>query len=186
MKCLIILAAALAYACSSSSSGNKLEVTPTMTVNVVSGSGTSPLEPLVGQQISFEIAFAAPGIGHDPEGGCPTTIYGEMVADKTATGSTAALVQSNILGILPYWEAVLSVCTPTSGSSFVLRSDNEAGLGLNFTCFDLPPAALGINSDGEPRMDTLTTTGRCTATLYDQLNGRLYGGDGLEMKVVAP
>jgi len=181
----IVLAATLAYACSSSSSGDKLEVTPTMTVTAVSGSGTSPLEPLVGQQISFSISFAAPSIGHDPEGGCPTTVYGEMVADKVATGSSSALVQSGILGILPYWEAVLAVCNPTSGSSFVLRSDNSAGLGVNFTCFDLPPAALGINSDDEPRMDSFMTTGRCTATVYDELNARLYGGDGLEMKVVA-
>jgi len=185
MKRLWILVAALVYACSSSSGGDKLTVTPTMTVTAVSGSGTSPLEPLVGQQISFDVEFVAPGIGHDPEGGCPTTVYGEMVATKTATGSTASLVQSNILGILPYWEAVLAVCNPTSGSSFVLRSDNSAGLGVNFTCFDLPPDALGINGDGQPRMGTFMTTGRCTATVYDQLNGRLYGGDGLEMKVVA-
>jgi len=185
VKRLLFLVAALVYACSSSSGGDKLTVTPTMTVTAVSGSGTSPLEPLVGQQISFEVAFVSPTLGHDPEGGCPTTVYGEMVATKTATGSTAALVQSDILGILPYWEAALEVCNPTSASSFVLRSDNQAGLGLIFTCFDLPPPALGINADGEPRMDTFTTTGRCTATLYDQLNARLYGGDGLEMKVVA-
>ncbi|HET9990230.1 MAG TPA: hypothetical protein VFQ65_16985 [Kofleriaceae bacterium] len=185
MKRWIVFAAALAYACGSSSSG-KLRVTPQMTVTVVSGSGVSPLEPLVGQQIQFDIAFAAPSIGHDPEGDCPTTVYGEMVADKVATGATSALVQSNILGILPEWEAVLSVCNPTSGSSFTLRSDNQAGLGLIFTCFDLPPSALGIDGQGEPRMGSFMTTGRCDATLYDQLNSRLYGGAGLEMNVVVP
>jgi hypothetical protein len=185
MKRFLVVVAALAYACSSSSS-NKLEVTPTMTVTAVSGSGVSPLEVLVGQQISFTVTFVAPSTGHDPEGGCPTTVYGEMVADKVAMGSNAAFVQSNVLAILPYWEAVLSVCNPTSGSSFVLRSDNQMGQAFNGTCFDLPPAALGINSDGEPRMDTFMTTGRCSGTLYDEMNGRLYGGDGLEMNVVAP
>jgi hypothetical protein len=185
MKRCLVLVAALAYACSSSSN-DKLEVTPTMTVTVVSGSGVSPLEPLVGQQISFAVTFAAPSTGHDPEGDCPTTVYGEMVADKVATGSNSPLVQSNVLGILPYWEAVLSVCNPTSGSSFTLRSDNQAGLGLIFTCFDLPPSALGIDSSAEPRMASFMTSGRCDATLYDELNGRLYGGNGLEMNVVAP
>jgi len=185
MKRWIVLAAAFAYACSSSSS-DKLRVTPEMTVTVVSGSGVSPLEPLVGQQLQFDVVFSAPSIGHDPEGDCPTTVYGEMVADKVASGATSALVQSNVLDILPYWEAVLSICNPTSGSSFTLRSDNQAGLGLIFTCFDLPPNALGIDSADEPRMGSFMTTGRCDATLYDELNGRLYGGDGLEMNIVAP
>jgi hypothetical protein len=184
MNRFLVVLSAFALACSSSSS-DKLEVTPTMTVTAVSGSGVSPLEPLVGQQISFEATFVAPSIGHDPEGNCPTTVYGEMIAGKVAAGDTSALVQSGILDMLPYWEAVLSVCNPTSGSSFLLRSDNQAGLAINITCFDLPPSALGINSDGEPRMDTFMTTGRCSATLYDQLNGRLYGGDGISMNVVA-
>jgi hypothetical protein len=186
MKRLLVvgLVGTLAYACSASSS-DRLEITPTMTVTPGSGAGVSPLEALVGQQISVKVTFVAPSVGHDPEGDCPTTVYGEMVADKVATGSNAALVQTGILDMLPYWEAVLSVCTPTSGSSFVLRSDNQAGLAANFTCFDLPPAALGINSDGEPRMDTFMTTGRCSAILYDQLDTRLYAGDGLEMNVVA-
>ena len=184
MKRMLVVIAALAYACSSSSS-NKLEVTSTMTVTAGSGSGVSPLEVQVGQQIAFTVTFVAPTLGHDPEGNCPTTVYGEMVADKVAMGSNAAFVQSNVLAILPYWEAVLSVCNPASGSSFVLRSDNQMGQAINGTCFDLPPAALGINSDGEPRVGTFTTTGRCSATLYDEANARLYGGDGLVMNVVA-
>jgi hypothetical protein len=116
---------------------------------------------------------------------CPTTNDGEMVTSKVATGSTAALVQSNVLDILPYWEAVLNVCTPASGSSITLRSDNQAGLGLSFECFELPPAALGIDGNGDPKWSSIQTTGRCDATLYDQLDARTYGGDGLEMKIVA-
>ena len=184
MKQLLVVTAALAYACSSSSS-DKLEVTSTMTITAGSGSGVSPLEVLVGQQVMFTVTFVAPSVGHDPEGNCPTTVYGELVADKVAMGSNAGFFQSNVLAILPYWEAVLSVCNPTSGSSFVLRSDNQMGQAINGTCFELPPAALGINSDGEPRMATFMTTGRCSATLYDEANARLYGGDGLAMNVIA-
>jgi hypothetical protein len=185
MKRFLVVAAALAYACGSSSS-DKLEVTSTMTVTAGSGSGVSPYEALVGQQISVEVTFVAPSTGHDPEGNCPTTVYGETVADKVATGSNAAPVQSGILDILPYWEAVPAVCNPTSGSSFVLRSDNQMGQAINLTCLDLPPAALGIDADGEPRMSTFMTTGNCSATLYDEANTRLYGGTGISMKVVAP
>jgi len=186
MKRILAISAAWMSACTSSGgNGELVSITPTMTVTAVGGSGTSPLEPLVGQQLSFTITFAAPSIGHDPEHDCPTTVDGEMVASKVATGATASLVQSNVLDILPYWEAVMNVCNPASGSSLTLRSDNQAGLGLNFACFELPPSSLGIDGSGDPKWSSFQTTGRCDATLYDQLDGRTYGGDGLAMKVVA-
>jgi hypothetical protein len=162
-----------------------VSVTPTMTVTAGTGSGTSPLEALVGQQVSFTITFAAPSIGHDRDHDCPTTLDGEMVTSKVATGATASLVQTDVLDILPYWEAELNVCNPASGSSLTLRSDNQAGLGLNFACFELPPSSLAIDGSGDPKWSSFQTTGRCDATLYDQLNARTYGGSGLEMKVVA-
>ncbi|MEO8554139.1 MAG: hypothetical protein ABI678_29390 [Kofleriaceae bacterium] len=185
MKHFLAISAACGYACGNTANGDLVSVTSTMTVTAVSGSGTSPLEPLVGQQLAFTITFAAPSIGHEPANGCPTTDDHETVSSKVATGATAALVQSDVLDILSDWEAVLNVCTPASGSSITLRSDNEAGLGLVFACFDLPPSALGIDGAGEPRWSSFQTTGRCDATLYDQLHGRTYGGSGLEMKIVA-
>src|SRR5512140_299617 len=82
-----------------------LRATATMTVTPVSGTGTSPLEPLVGQVISFEVTFGPAQRGYDPDGGCPTTTYGQLDPHLQAMGPTAAIVQPQILDLLPYWDA---------------------------------------------------------------------------------
>jgi hypothetical protein len=162
-----------------------LRVTSTMTVTPVSGTGTSPLEPLVGQVISFAITFAPADRAYEPQNGCPTTIYGATV-QTSATGSTAALVQSGMLDHLPYWEALISVCMPLSGSSVTLRSDNQAGLGVGFGCHDLLPSLLELDGDGHPSWSTFVENTGCDATIYDQLNGRLYAATDITMQFDAP
>ena len=161
-------------------------MTASMTVTAVSGTGTSPLEPLVGQAISFAITFGAAQRAYEPQNDCATTSYGESMPINGATGSTSALVQSGILDQLPYWEALLSVCDPASGSSVTLRSDNEAGLGVSFGCHDLAPSLLVLDSAGHPTWSTFIETSSCDATIYDQLNGRLYAATGITLRVDAP
>jgi hypothetical protein len=162
-----------------------LRITSTMTVTPVSGTGTSPLEPLVGQVISFSITFGAPDRAYEPQNNCPTTIYGRQSA-TSATGSTATVVQTEMLDHLPYWEALLSVCMPLSGSSVTLRSDNQAGLGVSFGCHDLAPSLLELDGDGHPRWSTFVEMSGCDATIYDQLNGRLYAATDIAMQFDAP
>jgi hypothetical protein len=163
-----------------------LRVTTTMTVELVSGTGVSPLDPLAGQVITFSITFAPAARGYDPVNGCPTTTYGQMAPAKLAAGATAPTVQTEVLDLLPYWEAVISACDPASGSSATLRSDNEAGLGLIFGCHDLAPSLLVLDAQQHAQWSTFVETTNCDATLYDQLHGRLFAGSNMTMQFEAP
>jgi hypothetical protein len=161
-----------------------LRATSTLTVTPQSGAGESPFEALVDQTITVEITFAAANhsFGADVPT-CSESTYEQIEPAKIATGAMPDLVQTQILGALPDWIATLELCTPASGSSVQIRSDNSAGLALTVGCHDLPPNAQGRDGDNHPTWTSVELATNCDATLYDQLRGRLYGGTNVSMRI---
>jgi len=151
-----------------------------MRVAITSGAGPSPLDPLDGQPLAIAVTFDHPASSYDTPAGCRETALDELQPPRVATGATAALVTTNVLDILPEWDVKLDLCEPSSGSTATLHSDNNMGLGLIFGCSGLPPSALASDSAGHPLFTSFTVTS-CSATLYDQANGRLFGGQNMMM-----
>jgi hypothetical protein len=164
-----------------------LRMTSTYTVGVESGSGTSPLEPLVGQAITVEITFVKPNHGYDSSmPTCKDTNFEQLMPARVATGAMPDLVTTQILDMLPDWIATLEVCNPVSGSSTEIRSDNEAGLAMTVGCHQLPTSLETMDDKGNPAWASADITSGCDVTLYDQLNGRLYNGSNVSLRIDSP
>jgi hypothetical protein len=164
-----------------------LRMTSTYTVGVVSGTGTSPLEPLVGQTITVAVTFVKPNHGYEATmPTCKDTNFEQLMPARVATGAMPDLVTAQILDMLPDWIATLEVCNPTSGSSAEIRSDNEAGLAMTVGCHDLPSSLETTDDNGHPAWVNADITSGCDVTLYDQLNGRLYSGSNVTLRIDAP
>ncbi len=164
----------LCSACGTSASGPDLVVSTSFPVTTFVGANPSPLDPLMGQTIAFEVAWPTAMLdnGGDPgPQGCHSTgVFG--ASERSASGATSATVSSEILDPLPDWEAVLQLCT-TGRSSVTLTAVIDR-LNLGMTCFGLPTSALAKDSNGAPVFTSFTAT-MCQATILDVINNRTIG-----------
>ena len=169
----IVLVTACA-ACGSGASGPDLTVSTSFPVTTFVGGNPSPLDPLMGQTIAFQVAWPTAAInsgeGTDPQGCHSTAVIG--ASERLATGATTATVTSEILDPLPDWEAVLQLCTTGRSSVTVTAVIDRLNLGI--TCFGLPPSALAMGSNGAPVFTSFTAT-MCQATILDVSNNRTIG-----------
>jgi hypothetical protein len=170
----IAFSAAAACGGDEGASGPALTASASFTVTSIAGSGTSPLDPLMGQTIDFEIVWQTAasnhGVGDDPAG-CKTTAVGFGTAERTARGATADLVQREILDKLDNWSIGLQLCDASAGRSSVTLDSTIDELNLGFGCFGLPDTAKKNGSDGYPAVTSFTAT-ECSATILDVVNNR--------------
>ena len=177
-----MLLALLVVGCGGDDGGGSLVFTTSFPLTNVSGMGTSPLQPLLGQTISFEVELAAPTITHDTIDNCRTTVHWSAMPPRTASGATASTVQTEILDRLPDWDAKLELCADAASSSVVLHSDNQGGLAVIVGCLSVPAAAQQRDGAGDPVWSSFEAS-MCDATVYDQLNGPLFTSSGFTMTV---
>lgn len=159
-----------------------LTVSASFTIASASGAGTSPLDGLVGQAVTFEVVLTAASTGHEDAAGCKRTTTGSSAPEKTASGATAATVQTGILDHLPDWDAKLELCDTAALSSVSLLSDNQAGLAVTLGCRDLPASALAHDGDGNAAWTAFSAT-TCDGSVYDQLNGRLFTASAITLRI---
>ena len=160
-------------ACGSDPTNPDLTLSTTLTVTEATGNGTSPLEAIVNQPTTFTIDVVAPGIGHDTENTCRWTTLSVAMPTAIASGTNAALVQTEVLDRLPGYDVRLELCDPADLSSASLFADNQAGLGVTIGCKAVPSSAMVKDGHGDP-LWTAFTASSCDASIYDQLRGRLY------------
>jgi hypothetical protein len=164
----------LLAACGGDDAGSEppLRVSTNFEVTNMSGTGPSPLDPLVGQLIAIAVAFPDVTVSRGYEGDtaeCKSTIVESPTAERLAVGPTADLVQTEILDRLPYWDVRIQLCT-TGKSSITLHSE-IAPLNLAFGCFGIPGSAM-IRRDGYPQLTSFIAT-ECSATILDVVNNRV-------------
>jgi hypothetical protein len=162
--------------------GPPLVATTSFTVTTQSGVGTSPLDALYQHPFSIQVVFPslidiARGSMSDTAE-CKSTTVATFPAERTASGESAELVQTEILDMLAYWDLRLQLCT-TGESSVILHSEIPA-LNLAFGCFGIPPGAVQRTADGYPQITSFTAT-RCNATILDVVNNRILGNDNFEV-----
>jgi len=177
MRCLLVFLAAC-----SGSSNSGFVASASFTITEQTGQGPSHLDVLVGQTITMDVSFESPSVGHALIGGCPTTGLGQSHAPTTATGESAAMVQTEILDYLPDWDLRLSVCDVISQSSIELASDNEMNTGFTLGCIGLPESAAVKDADNNPRFTSFTAP-RCTFTILDADTNRVLAARDFSMTV---
>lgn len=174
MRAVVLLGCA---ACAADSpKGPPVTAAASFVVTDFLGNGPSPLDPLRGQTIAVEIAFPQIDYARGDESDTPdciSTLISSFPAERTATGDTAALVQSGILDMLQYWDIKLQLCKQYTGSSITLHSEIDA-LNLSFGCFGIPSSAFVRTSDGYPELTSMTAS-QCSATILDVVNNRALG-----------
>ena len=172
----------LVTACGTSASGPDLTVSTSFRITTFVGANPSPLDPLMGQTVAFQVAWPTAAInsgeGTDPQGCHSTAITG--ASDRVASGATSATVNSEILDPLPDWEAVLQLCTTGRSSVTVTAVIDRLNLGM--TCFGLPTSALAKDSNGAPVFTWFTAT-TCQATILDVINNRTIGNSDFEINL---
>jgi hypothetical protein len=173
----------LVTACGSGASGPDLTISTSFPVTTFVGANPSPLDPLMGQTIAFEVAWPTAGLDSGGDGnpqGCHSTgVFGATErAASGATTATTATVTTEILDPLPDWEAVLQLCT--TGRSSVTVTTVIDRLNLGMTCFGLPPSALAMGSNSTPVFTSFTAT-MCQATILDVINNRTIGNSDFEI-----
>jgi hypothetical protein len=154
------------------SNGPPLTATTSFVVTMMAGNGPSPLDPLVGKTIDMQVVFPDVNTSRGYEGDtpeCKSTLIEWAEAERTASGETAQLVQTELLDRLPYWDVRIQLCT-TGKSSITLHSE-IAPLNLAFGCFGIPGSAM-IRRDGYPQLTSFTAT-ECSATILDVVNNRV-------------
>lgn len=170
MKRLVVLLAACG-----GSSGPPVTATTTFTVSEFTGNNPSPLDPLKDQPISIEVVFPTIDYARGDEtdtADCISTVISSFPADRTASGPTAEIVQTQILDMLAYWDIKLQLCNANGRSSIVLHSEIDS-LNLAFGCYGTPPQAY-VRHGGYPELTTFTAT-QCSATILDVVNNRVLG-----------
>ncbi|HEX5060082.1 MAG TPA: hypothetical protein VFV99_12015 [Kofleriaceae bacterium] len=153
--------------------GPGLTATTSFVVTSVTGAGMSPLDPLAMQTIEMQIVFPDFAVDRGYEGDttdCKSTMLWTFPAERTASGASAQLVQTQILDMLAYWDVRLQLCM-TGKSSILLHSEIDV-LNLAFGCFGIPASAQVRNADGYPEMTSFTAT-ECSATILDVVNNRI-------------
>ena len=157
-----------------------IAVTTTLVIAEQTGMGPSPLDPLLGQSIEFEVTLAAAVVTHETVESCRVTLHTSDMPLETATGANAALVDSDILGRLPAWDLKLALCDPATQSSVTLHADFE-GMAVIAGCLELPASAQVRDDDGEPRWTDFAGAS-CQATVYDESHGRLFTARDVTMR----
>jgi hypothetical protein len=180
VACLVTLAA-----CGGAADEDALRLTTSFVVTEIAGAGTSPLDPLLGQSIDIEIVWPTVEALHgtdDPQG-CKTTVLGFFPEPRTAKGPSAALVQREILDMLPNWDMRLQLCDAGAGSSTIAVFATINELNLAFGCFGVPASAQLRGSDGYPLVTTFTAD-QCNSTILDVVNNRVLMNRSFAMTIV--
>ena len=164
--------------------GPELVVSTSFVLMESSATGPSPLDPINGRTIAFEVVFDHADVAHMAVSGCHDTILTAHLPSTTATGETAPTVTTEILGILPDWDVTLSLCDVPTESSTTLHADNYAGLGVVIGCLDTPASAIQRDGASDPMWSSFTGS-RCDATVYDQLHGDLFNGTNFTITFAA-
>ena len=171
MRCAWIV---VVTACSSTPSGPELAISTSFPITTFVGTNPSPLDPLMGQTIAFQVAWPIAainsGVGADPQGCRSTGLTG--ASERAASGSTSATVTTELLEPLPDWEAVIQLCT--TGRSTITVTAVIDRLNLNMTCFGVPPSALAPDAQGAPVFTSFKAT-MCQAIILDVVNNRTLG-----------
>jgi hypothetical protein len=166
--------------CGGAGEQGEVVASTTMVLGEQTGIGPSPLDPLLGQSIGFDVEVANAVIAHATAEGCRWTVNTTEVPVATATGSNAALVQTEILDRLPAWDVKLALCDVAAQSSVTLHADFE-GMAVIAGCLVVPASAQVRDGAGDPRWTDFTGAS-CQATVYDQLHGRLFTAHDVTMQ----
>ena len=158
-----------------------LSVTTQFVVTEASGTGPSPLDQLAGQAVAVQIDFDSVGAVRSEDGPCKALVLFTTDAIRTARGASAAIVEREILDLLPSWDVRLELCDNPAQSSFLAESTiNE--LNLLFGCIGVPTSAAIRDAEGFPLLSSFTATG-CSATILDVVNNRVIGNPSFTMTV---
>jgi hypothetical protein len=176
-RALILLAA-----CGGDGGDTSRVMAARFTLTEMSGAGPSPIDPVVGQPIDIEVSLVEPMTYSETVDTCRWTTDVVELPPRIARDATAALVQSEILDILPHWEARLALCDIASQSSVRLHSDNDMGLALTIGCITVPASAQLRDGAGNPMWSAFSASG-CEAQVYDQAHGRLFTGRDFSLVV---
>lgn len=164
-------------------SGDDLRVHTSFLVTGSGGTEPSPLDPLVNQTLDVDIVWAQTDshLGDDSDSaGCKTTVLLGS-STKTAHGSTAMLVQTEILDRLPDWDLRLQLCDAGAGQSSVTIDAAINELNLAFGCFGVPASAQKKRGD-YPVVTSFTAT-QCSATILDVVNARPFGNQSFSLTI---
>ena len=135
------------------------------------GTNPSPLDSLADQTIDIDIVWPTvnsnTGDGSDTAGCKTTAVY--ATATRTAHGSSASVVQTEILDRLDDWDVRLQLCDSGAGQSSIAVDAAINELNLVFGCFGIPASAMRKNSTGFPILTSFTAT-QCSATILDVVN----------------
>jgi hypothetical protein len=165
-------------------SGPPVTATTTFTVTEFTGANPSPLDPLKDQQISIKVVFPTIDVARGDEtdtADCISTVISSFPADRTASGPSAEVVQTQILDMLAYWDIKLQLCNMNGQSTIVLHSEIDP-LNLAFGCYGIPAEAY-VRSSGYPELTTFTAT-HCSATILDVVNNRVLGNPDFSIDFV--
>jgi hypothetical protein len=180
MRERVAIVIAAVVGCGGGESDGDIIAATTMVLGEQTGAGPSPLDPLLGRSIAFEVDVAAALITHATVESCRWTVHESDTPVASAMGGDAAFVQAEILDRLPAWDLTLALCEPANQSSVTLHADFE-GLAVIAGCLELPASSQVRDGDGEPRWTDFTGA-RCEATVYDQLHGRLFTAHEVTMR----
>ncbi len=167
--------AVLLAACGSDdppSDGPPLTATTSFVVTDVTGAGSSPLDALAGMTIDMTVVFPDVIVTQGYEGDsadCKSEIVEWPEATRTANGTAAQIVQTEILDRLPYWDVRIQLCK--TGKSSILLHSEIAPLNLAYGCFGIPSSAM-VEKDGFPQLTSFVAT-ECSATILDVVNNRI-------------
>jgi hypothetical protein len=170
-------------ACGGEANEDALRLTTSFVVTETAGAGMSPLDPLQGQAIDIEIVWPMVESLHgtdDPQG-CKTTVVG-FLPERTAKGPSAALVQREILDMLPNWDMRLQLCDAGAGSSTIAVFATIDALNLAFGCFGVPASAQLRGGDGYPILTSFTAD-QCNSTILDVVNNRVLMNRSFAMTI---
>jgi hypothetical protein len=163
--------------------GRTVSITTSFTVTTLSGHGPSPFDVLANQGVSLSVVLDGPAISHDHEmvgnDVCRVTRAQSENAQRTASGDTADLVQTQILDPLPEWAAQLETCVApdnsyTSSLGIVAVIDP---LNVRLDCSTVPQSVTAHDAAGYPELVTFEATD-CTAQILDVVNNRSLEATG--------
>jgi hypothetical protein len=153
----------------------RLTASTTFTISDSTGQGPSHLDILIGQTVSMMVDFDSPDQALVDVAGCPANEWTQSKAPTRASGTSAAMVKTEILDYLPDWRVRLSLCEIASQSSLQLSADNFMNTGFTIGCIGLPAAAMQSDDTGNPVWSSFTTAPLCTFSILDADTNRVLG-----------
>ena len=182
MKLLVALVALAA--CGSKS--HEITIDASFLVDMHNGTGmaTSPLAPLIGQTIDVEVTLDEANTYIDDSGdapGCHSRYYEVSTAGRTAFGTAAPTVTTQILDMLPDWYVRMQLCDTPSQSSLTAVATIDS-LNLAYACGTVPPNSQVHASDGYPELLSVVATG-CSSTILDVVNNLEIGSGSFTMTI---